>query len=160
MINLSKVLVLASMLILGIVAQPAFAKDNAFHKETKNYLVYLGIVPASLLEKKPSLVDQDKQLHGGISEQSPTTQHVMVTVFRKDNNARVLNATVIAKVGRSKIFGKSGGERPLEKMVTSGAVAYANFFDMPERGEYHIEVNIYESEKSGSENVRFVYDKY
>lgn len=160
MFKLSKVLGLAAMLIFGLAAQPALAKDNPFHAETKNYLVYLGVVPASLLEKEPSLVDQDKKLHGGVAEQSPITQHVMVTIFRKENNARVLNATVIAKLGRSKLFGTKGAEKPLEKMVTSNAVAYGNFFDMPERGEYSIEVNIYEPQKSGSETARFVYEKY
>lgn len=160
MFNLSKTLLLTVMLTLGFASLPAFAKGNAFHEESKSYLVYLGVVPASLLEKAPSLVDQDKKLHGGVAEQSPSTQHVMVTVFRKDNNARVLNATVIAKLGRSKLFGTKGGEKPLEKMITSNAVAYGNFFDMPERGEYRIEVNIYESQKSGSETVRFEYDKY
>ncbi len=160
MFKLSKALMLTAMLTLGLAVQPAFAKGDAFHEETKNYLVYLGVVPASLLEKAPSLVDQDKKLHGGLAEQSPTTQHVMVTVFRKDNNTRVLNATVIAKLGRSKLFGTNGGEKPLEKMITSNAVAYGNFFDMPERGEYRIEVNIYEPQKSGSETVRFEYEKY
>ena len=160
MFTLSKALMLTAMLTLGLAVQPALAKGNAFHEESKNYLVYLGVVPASLLEKAPSLVDQDKQLHGGVADQSPTTQHVMVTVFRKDNNARVLNATVIAKIDRSKLFGTNGGEKPLEKMITSNAVAYGNFFDMPERGEYRIEVNIYEPQKSGSETVRFEYEKY
>jgi len=160
MFNLSKALMLSVMLIFGLGAHTAFAKGNAFHEQSKSYLVYLGVVPASLLEKAPSLVDQDKHLHGGVAEQSPSTQHVMVTVFRKDNNARVLNATVIAKVGRSKLLGFKGEEKPLEKMVTSNAVAYGNFFDMPERGEYRIEVNIYESQKSGKESVRFEYEKY
>lgn len=160
MFNLSKALMLSVMLILGLAANPAFAKGNAFHEQSKSYLVYLGVVPASLLEKVPSLVDQDKHLHGGVAEQSASTQHVMVTVFRKDNNARVLNATVIAKVGRSKLLGLKGEEKPLEKMVTSNAVAYGNFFDMPERGEYRIEINIYESQKSGSESVRFEYEKF
>ncbi|MDP1862553.1 MAG: hypothetical protein Q8K52_01445 [Thiobacillus sp.] len=160
MFNLTKALLLTVMLTLGTSAFPAFAKGNAFHEATKSYLVYLGVVPASLLDKAPSLVDQDKTLHGGVAEQLPSTQHVMVTVFRKDNNARVLNATVIAKVGRSKLLGFKGEEKPLEKMVTSNAVAYGNFFDMPERGEYRIEINIYESQKSGNESVRFEYEKY
>lgn len=158
--RISALLMMTATLMLGIAIQPALAKDSSFHEESKSYRVYLGIVPASFLEKNPGLVDQDKQLHGGVSEQPSTMQHVMVTVFRKDNNARVLNATVIAKVGRNKVFGGSGVEKPLEKMVTSGAVAYANFFDMPEPGEYRIEVNIYESQKSGNERVRFAYEKY
>lgn len=152
-------LLMIATLTLGVATQPTLARDNSFHGESKSYRVYLGIVPASALEKNPDLVDQDKQLHGGVSELPATMQHVMVTVFRKDNNARVLNATVIAKVGRSKVFARRVAEKPLEKMVTSGTVAYANLFDMPERGEYRIEANIYESQKSGSEIIRFAYEK-
>lgn len=157
--RISTLLMTTAMLTFGIAVQPAFAKDNSFHGESRSYRVYLGIVPASLLAKTPSLVDHDKQLHGGAAQQPSTMQHVMVTIFRKDNNARVLNATVVARVGRSKVFGARGVEKPLEKMATSGAVAYANFFDMPERGEHRIEVNIYESQKNGSERVRFAYEK-
>lgn len=124
MLNLSKALLLPVMLILGFASLPAFATENGFHEASKSYLVYLGVVPANLLEKAPNLVDRDKTLHGGVAEQLPSTQHVIVTVFRKDNNARVLNVTVIAKVGRSKLFGSKGGEKPLEKMVTSNAIAY------------------------------------
>ncbi|MHB1247776.1 MAG: hypothetical protein ACYCZH_15160 [Sulfuriferula sp.] len=158
--RISAILMMAATLMLGITIQPALAKDGSYHEESKSYRVYLGVVPASLLEKEPGLVDQDKKLHGGAAEQSSTAQHVMVTVFRQDNNARVLNATVIARVGRGKVFGSGGVEKPLEKMVTSNAVAYANFFDMPEPGKYQIEVNIYDPRRSGSEKVRFVYGKY
>lgn len=146
-------------LTFGLALQPVSAKDDAFHVESRSYRVYLGIVPVSLLNKNPDLVDQDRQLHGGIAQLPATMQHVMVAVFRKDNNARVLDATVIAKVSRSKIFSRDGNEKPLEKMITSGAVAYANFFDMPERGDYRIDVNIFESHKTGSEKVRFTYVK-
>lgn len=157
--RISALLMMIATLMLGMASQPAFAKDNAFNVESNNYRVYLGVVPVSLLKKDLSLVDQNKQLHGGLSKQPPTMQHVMVAVFRKDNNARVLNATVTAKVGKNKLIGGSGTEKPLEKMVTSGAVAYANFFDMPESGEYRIDVNIAESKNGGNEKVRFTYKK-
>lgn len=148
-----------AMLTLGIAIQPARAGDSAFHEESESYRVYLGIVPASFLKRNPSLVDQDKQLHGGVSEQPPTMQHVMVTVFRKDNNARVLNATVISRVGIKKFFGGTKMEKPLEKMLTSGVVAYGNYFAMPENGEYEIAVRIYEPNKDKNETVTFVYKK-
>lgn len=65
-----------------------------------------------------------------------------------------------ARVGPSKLFGAKGEEKPLEKMVTSDAIAYGNFFNLPKRGEYRIDLDIYESHKSGSETVRFEYEKY
>ena len=57
-----------------------------------------------------------------------------------------------------KIEGRRNGV--LISTEDGNAVAYGNFFDMPERGEYRIEINIYESQKSGNESVRFEYEKY
>lgn len=157
--KLFAVLTVIVSLMLGFALQPAHARDVAFHADSNTYRVYLGVVPASLLNKNPELIDKDRQMHGGVADLPASTQHVMVAVFRKDGNARVLDATVIAKVSRGKIFGRSNSEKPMEKMVTSGAVAYANFFDMPERGDYRIEVNIFETHRAGSEKVRFNYVK-
>jgi len=116
--KLSQVLMLTAYLALGTFAQHAGAESNAFHQESKRYLVYLGVVPASLLKKEPERVDRDKQLHGGIAAQTPAAQHVMVTIFRKDGNVRVLDATVIATVRPGKLFTRKAEEKPLEKMLT------------------------------------------
>lgn len=157
--KISALLTMMLILMLGFALPPAYATDNAFHMDSKSYRVYLGIVPVSQLTKNPDLIDHDRQIHGGIEKLPASMQHVMVAVYRKDNNARMLDATVIAKVSRGKVFSRGGNEKPLEKMVTSGAVAYANFFDMPERGDYRIEVSIFESHKAGKEKVRFTYMK-
>lgn len=157
--KLSQVLMLTAYLALGTFAQHAVAESNAFHQESKRYLVYLGVVPASLLKKEPERVDRDKQLHGGIAAQTPAAQHVMVTIFRKDGNVRVLDATVIATVRPGKLFTRKAEEKPLEKMITGGAVAYGNFFDMPKSGDYRIDVVIYDAKNSGSESVRFDYTR-
>lgn len=150
---------LATIVFLTALS-PTIAADDAFHRETANYRVYLGVVPASLIKKNPTLVDNDKQLHGNPSAQAQNAQHVMVTIFRKAGGARVLNATAIAEVRPKKLFGGRGTEKPLEKMITSGVVAYGNYFDMPERGEYRIDIRIYELGKDGKEEVDFVYPIY
>lgn len=150
---------LATIVLLAALS-PTIAADDAFHRETGSYRVYLGVVPASLIKKNPTLVDNDKQLHGSPSVRAQNEQHVMVTIFRKSGGARVLNATAIAEVRPKKLFGGRGAEKPLEKMITSGAVAYGNYFDIPERGKYRIDIRIYEPGKDGNEKVGFVYQIY
>jgi len=135
------------------------ASDLSWHEESENYHVYLGVVPASMIKKSMSLVDNDKSLHGGVSNLSPGSQHVMITVYRKDGKTRVTNATVIAEVSSGILLGRKKLEKPLEKMTTSGQTTYANFFDMRDEGKYKIEVEIYESNKNGKDEITFFHEK-
>lgn len=150
---------LAILAFVGMSA-PVAASDVSYHQESQSYRAYLGVVPVGLLKKSPSLVDHDKQLHGGADQQPATAQHVMVTLFRTSDDSRLLNATVLAEVEPSGLFDGGGVTKPLEKMITSGTVAYGNFFDMPKTGEYAIELKIYEPHVNGYEKVRFKYKRY
>lgn len=147
-------------ILLTLLAPPltAWAADASWHHESANYHVYLGVVPADLIKEYPALVDDDKSLHRD-NNAGDSSQHVMVAVFRKLNNERVVNATVIARVGIKKLLGGARAEKPLEKMLTSGLVTYGNYFSMPKQGEYEIAVRIYEPNKDQPESVTFVYEK-
>ena len=134
------------------------AAEGSSHLESANYHVYLGVVPASLIKENPTLVDGDKNLHRDDS-MGDSSQHVLVAVFRKPNNERVVNATVIAQVGIKKLLAGAKAEKPLEKMLTSGVVSYGNYFSMPKPGEYEITVRIYEPNKDQAEAVKFVSKK-
>ena len=134
------------------------AGEAGWNRESASYRVYLGVVPTSLIVKNPTLVDGDKTLHRDANADG-LSQHVLVSVFRKPNNERVINATVIARAGIKKFFGGAKVEKPLEKMLTSGTVTYGNYFAMPEQGEYEIAVRIYEPNKDRNEIVTFVYKK-
>jgi len=137
---------------------PVLAAEASSHLESANYHVYLGVVPASLIKEYPALVDGDKTLHRDDNVED-SSQHVMVAVFRKLNNERVVNATVIARVSINKLLGGAKAEKPLEKMLTSGLVTYGNYFSMPKQGEYEIAVRIYEPNKDQPESGTFVYKK-
>lgn len=143
--------------LLGAPA-PVLAAEASSHLESASYHVYLGVVPASLIKANPVLVDGDKTLHQG-DNASDSSEHVLVSVFRKPNNERVVNATVIARVGINKLLRGTKTEKPLEKMLTSGLVTYGNYFSMPKQGEYEIAVRIYEPNKDQAESVTFVYKK-
>jgi len=135
------------------------ASDLSWHEKSENYNVYLGIVPADMIKTTPSLVDNDKNLHGGVSKLSSNAQHVMITIFNRSTKKRINNATVIAEVSSGTLLGRKKLEKPLEKMNTSGQLNYANYFDMPKKGKYKIELEIYESNKNGSDEITFFYDK-
>ena len=108
------------------------AADASWHHESASYHVYLGVVPTSLIKANPVLVDGDKTLHKD-NNASDSGEHVLVYIFRKPNNERVVNATVIARVGAKKLLGGTKVEKPLEKMLTSGVITYGNNFSMPQR---------------------------
>lgn len=151
-------------MLLTLLAAPltSWAADASWHHESASYHVYLGVVPTSLIKTNPVLVDGDKTLHQGdhASDSSDdSSDHVLVSVFRKANNERVVNATVIARVGIKKLLGGTKVEKPLEKMLTSGVVTYGNYFSIPKKGDYEIAVRIYEPNKDQAESVTFAYKK-
>ena len=149
------------VVLLALVAAPlaVWAADANWHHESASYHVYLGIVPANLIRSNPVLVDGDKTLHQD-NGASGASQHVLVSIFRKPGNERVTNATVIARVGPRKLLGGSGTEKPLEKMLTSGVITYGNYFSMPKKAEYEIEIRVYEPHKEKAERIApFVYKR-
>lgn len=149
------------LLALSFIAAPlpVMAADASWHHESASYHVYLGVVPASLIRSNPALVDEDKALHKG-NDAGDASQHVMVSIFRKPGNERVTNATVIARVGPRRLLGGGGVEKPLEKMRTSGVITYGNYFSMPKKAEYEIEVRVYEPHKEQPERIApFVYKR-
>ena len=150
---------LTTIFMVFISSGYVVASDLTWHEESKNYNVYLGVVPASMIINNPTLVDNDKTLHGGEKNISSTTQHVMVTINRKGSRERVTNATVIAEVSSGILLGRKKLEKPLEKMITSGQVTYASYFDMPKKGKYKIELEVYESDKNGSDEITFFYER-
>lgn len=149
-----------SAVLLAALAAPltAWAAAASWHQESANYHVYLGVVPASLIKANPVLVDGEKTLHKG-DNAGDVSDHVLVSIFKKSNNERVVNTTVIAQVGIKKFVGGTKVEKPLEKMLTSGVATYGNYFSMPEKGEYEIAVRIYEPSRNQAEPVTFLYKK-
>ncbi len=152
-------IVFAMLLAIFVALPAAWASDASWHHESANYHVYLGVVPTSLIKTNPVLVDGDKTLHKD-NNAGDSSEHVLVSIFKKSNNERVVNATVIAQVGAKKLLGGTKVEKPLEKMLTSGVITYGNYFSMPQKGEYEIAVRIKDPTKNQAESVTFAYKKF
>ena len=150
---------ISGLLFLSVMSN-SYASDSNWHAETKSYNVYLGVVPASVIKNNPLLIDREKTLHGGTHNTSSASQHIMVSIFTKSGNKRVQNATAIAKVKNKKLLGRLKIQKPLEKMRTSGTTTYGNYFELPKNGKYDVEVDIYQSNKNGSEKAKFNFKKY
>ena len=144
-----------SFIFLSITT--AYAADYNWHADTKSYRVYLGVIPASMIKKDLTLIDKDKSLHGGTDNITSSSQHIMVSIFSKNGNKRIINATAIAKIKSKKLIGGNKITKPLERMDTSGAVTYGNYFTLPETGNYIIDVDIYQSDSSGNEKATFLF---
>lgn len=142
-------------MLMGTIAHAE--QQDAWHAESDSYRAYLGIVPASLIRREPVLVDGNRSLHGGAEQQSGGAQHVMVALYRKSDNSRVAGATVVATVEKAKLLGGDKQEKPLERMATTGGITYGNYFNMPNPGNYEIEVIIYETNRDGGEELEFSY---
>lgn len=150
-------IVLAVFISVTIFPSPTYADDSPLHANSDSYQAYLGIVPSSEIKSNPGLVDQDKSLHGGAEEQAANTYHIVVAIYGRASNKRVTTATVIASVGPKRLFNRKQTVKPLEKMKTSGQITYGNYFRLEGRGKYEIETKIYEADKNGYENIKFIY---
>ena len=153
-------MLVTSVSLITLPATFSYASESNWKAETKSYRVYLGVVPALMIKKDISLIDGDKSLHGGKNKITSNSQHIMISIFSKDGNKRILNATTIAKLKNKKIFGKKNMTKPLEKMKTSGSITYGNYFNIRKKGKYIIDVDIYQPNKNGYEKASFQFKKY
>ena len=149
--------------LVSLISLPttfSYASESNWKAETKSYRVYLGVIPASIIKKNISLIDGDKSLHGGENKITSNSQHIMVSIFSRSGNKRILNATTIAKLKNKKIFGKKNITKPLEKMKTSGSITYGNYFNIRKKGKYVFDVDIYQPNKNGYEKASFLFKNY
>lgn len=157
--NLINLIAVFTVFLLSVSGATG-AENSARHALSGSYQVYLGVVPGNRITKEPYLVDRDISLHGGIESLGASDYHVMVAIFDKNTNARIKDATVIAKIEKKGIMSSDEAVLPMEKMITSGTVTYGNFYNLKKNTEYEIELKIYRPRQSGYEEVEFAYKTY
>jgi hypothetical protein len=96
--------------------------------------VYLGIVPAALVQGHSTKPGDPQALHGGTPAVA-ASHHVMVALFDAETGARITVARVQASVGGSVA-------RMLEPMEVNGLMTYGNFFALGRPGVERIRVEI------------------
>lgn len=116
--------------------------------------VYLGVVPAAIakgIEKGHG----ESGMHGGAA-QDKRSYHAMVAIFNAVTGDRITDASVTADVGRT---GDEIQRRPLEPMALANAVTYANYFEFPAHGTYHIRLSIARKDRPRPVEIDFLYDQ-
>lgn len=142
-------LVLAASLAAGLTSG-ATAADN--YRSVGGLAIYLGVLPAQMLQGHVPEHPEPK-MHGG-APAARDRQHIVVAVFDASTGARIDDAEVTAKVGEP---GLTAVERKLAPMPIAGAMSYGNYFAMPSKGPYRIDVRVVQLATGRSVVATFSY---
>lgn len=102
------------------------------------YTIYLGVVPAAIVQGHHPPEHPEHRMHGGVPR-GRDQHHVMVAVFDTASGARIDDALVTATVG---VPGLAPVRKRLEPMAIAGAMSYGNYFALSPTGPYRIELHI------------------
>ncbi|HEU4693441.1 MAG TPA: hypothetical protein VFS23_33995 [Vicinamibacterales bacterium] len=113
--------------------------------------VYLGIVPAALIQGHSTTPGDPQSLHGGTPSRS-ASHHVMVALFDAVTGARITDARVEARVEGVP------HAKPLEQMEVNGLMTYGNFFPFEDARVRRIRVEIALPDRAAPLVAQFAYD--
>lgn len=134
------------------VSLAAPAMDIGQTKTVNGLTVDIGVIPAEIVKGHPK-EHPEASAHGG----PPLGQyeyHLVVAVFDAASGARITDAKVEARVSS---LGLVGPRKTLEQMAIAGTITYGNYFDLPEKGPYTIDIEI---ERPASRvRMEFTYER-
>ncbi|MBX3497700.1 MAG: hypothetical protein KF769_15810 [Parvibaculum sp.] len=134
------------------MAAPAAAAPNDSHKVEHGLAVYIGVLPAAMIQGHA--VDHEKTpMHGGVPR-GRNAHHLTVAIFDARTGSRIENASVQARVFP---LGLAGTTRTLNPMTIVGTVTYGNYFALAD-GPYRIRLAISLPGQSQPVNMEFDYD--
>jgi hypothetical protein len=139
------------LLALVWLSAGAFGQDRNLAKTAGGLTAYLGIVPAEIL-RGHDRIHTEAQAHGG-APRGPHAYHVTVAIFDAATGARIGDAKVAARVSS---LGLAGPRKVLEPMKIADTVTYGNYFDLPGKGKYRIDVEV--ERPQGRVKFEFAYE--
>ena len=101
--------------------------------------VYLGVVPAAVVQRHPA-DHSEASMHGGVPSGKAHAKHLLVAVFDQRTGKRITNATVIAHILED---GGKAWSVPLQPMTINGAVTYGGYTSLASAADYAIGVRVY-----------------
>ena len=113
--------------------------------------IYLGVVPAALVQGHSTTLGDPRSLHGGTPE-GMGSHHVMVALFDAATGARITDARVSASIDGGPLT------KPLEPMEVNGLTTYGNFFVLSGPAVRRIHVEILRSGKSKTIEADFAFE--
>lgn len=138
--NFMKRLSKAALVVMGLVALNAGAAAGdapETFQVVDGVAIYLGVMPAQLVQGHAGEHEESK-MHGGVPA-GRYRDHVVVALFDDASGRRIADAQVTAAVME---LGLGPKRKTLEPMRIADSVTYGNYFDMPDEGIYHIQVQI------------------
>lgn len=124
------------LVIAGAFAQIACAADSGQHQVVDGISVYIGVLPAEMIQGHPK-EHPESQMHGGFPDDY--RHHITVALFDEDTGQRITDAEVSLRLVGA---GRAGPDKSLEAMTIGGSRTYGEYFRMPGAGPYRIEVTI------------------
>ncbi|HLF10368.1 MAG TPA: hypothetical protein VJA26_04075 [Gammaproteobacteria bacterium] len=150
---MSRRLALAAIFFWALaVPLVAGAADNSGYKTAGGLAVYLGVLPAAMIQGHQN--HPEEAMHGGVPR-GRHAFHVMAAVFEAASGARIEDAKVSARVTP---LGLGGVTSALEPMEIAGTVTYGNYFTMSGDGPYRIELSITPAGASRPVMLGFSYE--
>ncbi len=131
---MKKIILLAVFLSGFITINPSFAidKNTNQHKTIDGISIFLGILPAEIIEGT-----RISDMHGGLPV-GEYRYHVTIALFNDSGN-RLSNANISVQLTTSDSKSES---KILEKMKFNNKLVYGNYFTLNESGPYRIKVII------------------
>jgi len=126
---------LATVLVMIAGAGATLAAD--YYKTAGNLAVYLGVLPAEMVQGH-SPEHPEGKMHGGVPS-AKRQHHVVVAIFDTKDGSRIANAEVSARVEE---IGLAPITRKLEPMIIANTTSFGNYFLMSSPGPYRIEIEI------------------
>jgi hypothetical protein len=130
----------------------AVAAADYYNKTAGNLAVYLGVLPAEMVQGH-SPEHPEGKMHGGVPS-AKRQHHVVAAVFDTRDGSRVTDAEVTARVGE---IGLAQTKKKLERMVIDKTISYGNYFSMGSPGPYRIEIEIVRPGSTGAVRTGFEY---
>lgn len=117
--------------------------------------IYLGVVPAEIVQGHPVTPGDVQALHGG-TPGSRNSHHVVVALFDAKTGARITDARVGAGFGRR--VREHQPLRDLEPMEINGKMSYGGFFLLRETSGLQVHLEIRRDATSHPVTAVFAYD--
>ncbi|MGE5168828.1 MAG: c-type cytochrome [Rudaea sp.] len=125
--------------VVARVPAPPQMPVGPHHHVVEGTDIYFGIVSANSLHRDQKPAGVESKMHGGIPSGSDY-YHVAISLFDSTTHAPIVDAQVDARV--SSAMGGGTQRKPLELMVLNQTVSYGNYFRMPGKQPYTIDVLI------------------
>lgn len=140
---------LLSAMLLTAISCSVQASDSERHVSVSGTEVYIGVIPAEIIDGYPTLHGRKPGNHH--------RYHVLIALFDSASGERIAHAEVRARVS---LLGTVNLEKELEPMHSPEMVSYGNFFKMAHPGQYRIEVRFKRSQQDKEySQVRFLYQR-